>query len=286
MTDEIQQLHPEDRAYPTLLAEMHRPPSPLYIRGTLPELDRLYVAVIGSRRATTYGLQVVERLVRPLAERGIVIVSGLAFGIDAAAARCTLAVHGTTVAVLGSPVTLITPRSHEQLGQQIVANGGALLSEIPPDGHVGRENFAIRNRIIAGMSHATLVVEAALESGSLITARLALEENREVFAVPGPISSPMSAGTHQLLKDGARLATCADDVLEALGTPRLPLRESATGVTPDDPLLASIPMHQAIHIDNLGEIVTMSLPELQAQLALLELRGLVTMSQPGWYIRK
>lgn len=276
-----------DSSYPELLRQIHHPPDPLFVRGSLPASDRLWVAVVGSRKASSYGLAAVSRLVKPLAERGIVIVSGLAFGIDAAAHEAALAVSGTTVAVLGSPAEEITPRSHMKLANQILESGGAIISEVPTGGYVGKTNFAIRNRIISGLCHATLVVEAAMGSGSLITATLALDENREVFAVPGPITSPTSVGTNNLLKVGARPATEANDLLVALGVPTLPFFEKAMPrLAPhEEQVLSVLSDSEPCHIDTICTSARINLQELQAQLTLLEIRGLVTMVQPGWYIR-
>lgn len=285
MTAEYQILPISAPNYPVLLKEIYRPPSPLYVRGVLPKPGRLWVAVVGSRRATSYGRAAVARIVEPLAAHGVVIVSGLALGIDAAVHEATLKVGGTTIAVLGTPVTDITPRTNTQLGKRILEQGGAIVSEVAPGGYVGKENFAIRNRIVAGLCQATVVVEATLESGSLITARVALDENREVFAVPGPITSATSAGANQLLKLGARPATDANDILLSIGAPPLPLPDVKPVETNKEPLLALIPLTEPIHIDKLVELVTFKLPELQSQLALLELRGLVRMVQPGYYVR-
>lgn len=284
--DTILALAPDDPRYPPLLREIHEPPNPLFVRGGLPNPARLVVAVVGSRRASSYGRQAVERIVEPLAARGVVIVSGLAFGIDAAAHEATLKVGGTTLAVLGSPVTHITPPSHHQLGERIVGQGGALISEVPTGGYVGRENFAVRNRIIAGLVHATIVVEAAFKSGSLITARLALAENRDVFAVPGPITSDTSQGTNNLLKLGARPITEANDLLVALNQAPLPTLQATPQTTIDrHPILRHLSPADPIHVDTLAQSVTISLPELQSELTLLEIRGQVRMTQPGYYIR-
>lgn len=282
----VASIAPRDDVYPVLLREIHNPPDPLFVRGTLPAPDCLMVAVVGSRQATTYGRLAVARIVEPLAARGVVIVSGLALGIDAAAHEAALRVKGTTIAVLGTPVSLITPRANHRLGEQILTGGGAIISEIPLGGSVTKTNFAIRNRIIAGLCQAVLVVEGALESGSLITARAALNENREVFAVPGPITSVTSEGTNNLLKLGARPATEANDILLAIGQPPLPFGKSQKVIDPiREPILAQLSLTDPIHIDKLSQSVTLSLPALQSELSLLELRGRVRMVQPGWYIR-
>lgn len=208
----------ESKAYPVLLRELYDPPIGLYARGDLQSARSPTVAVVGSRKATPYGRTATNALVRPLAARGLTVVSGLAYGVDAEAHRATLAVHGHTIAVLGSGIddASLYPRAHRGLAAEIVGEGGALVSEFPPGTGARAEFFPQRNRIIAGLSRAVIIVEAAAGSGALITARLALAENREVFAVPGPITSPLSEGTNRLLREGAAPALSADDILEAL----------------------------------------------------------------------
>lgn len=283
---QVQIAQKTETAYPPLLREIHDPPAQLYVLGSLEFTGQPIVAVVGSRKATPYGLEAVKRLISPLAEAGVLIVSGLAHGIDGAAHRAALAGGGQTVAVLGTAIDVIYPTAHHQLAQQIEQGRGAIISESGPGTRVHRGAFPLRNRIIAGMSHATIVIEAALESGSLITARCALEENREVFVVPGPITSPTAAGTNNLLKLGARPVTEPNDVLELFGrrfTPqqtRLPLladadRQVVDLLSPTDPL----------HIDKILESVTIDLPQLQSQLTLLEIRGVIRMVAPGRYIR-
>ena len=207
----------EDEQFPALLREIYDPPLLLYIRGELPH-DVPCVAIVGSRKATQYGKTATNLLVRPLASRGLTIVSGLAYGIDAEAHRATLAVHGKTIAVLGSGSddAALYPRAHRQLAADIVASGGAVITEYPPGTRPQGYFFPQRNRIIAGLSRALVVVEADEKSGALITARLALDQNREVFAVPGPITSDLSRGTNGLLRDGAAPARSADDIWAAL----------------------------------------------------------------------
>ncbi len=202
--------------YPALLRELFDPPIALYTRGTLS--PGTSVAFVGSRKATPYGRTATHTLVRPLAARGLLIVSGLAYGIDAEAHRAALAVHGRTVAVLGSGAdeASLYPRAHRELAAQIVSEGGAVVSEYALGTEARGEYFPQRNRIVAGLARAVVVVEASGTSGALITARLALAENRDVFAVPGPITSPTSEGTNRLLREGATPALSADSILETL----------------------------------------------------------------------
>jgi len=209
--------------YPTRLAEIPDSPTVLYCRGDLLPQDDLAIAIVGTRHATNYGLRQAERLSRGLALAGFTIVSGLARGIDAAAHRGALAAGGRTIAVLGSGVLNMYPPEHGELSLEIAA-GGAVLSEYPTLQPPKSGAFPQRNRIVTGLSLAVIVVEAAERSGALISARHAMEQNRDVFAVPGQIDSRVSGGCHRLIRDGAVLVTSVDDVLEHLG----PLAKPAT----------------------------------------------------------
>lgn len=209
-------LLPKRSDYPRLLAEIHDPPGVLFVRGEIDPTDALAVGIVGTRRASRYGQQQAERLAAGLARAGVTIVSGLARGIDAAAHRGALSAGGRTVAVLASGVLNIFPPEHDRLADEIVDHG-AVVSEAAPTMPPLSGMFPQRNRIISGLSLGVVIVEAADRSGALITARHAMEQGREVFAVPGPIDSPGSAGPHRLLRDGAKLVTCVDDVLEELG---------------------------------------------------------------------
>ena len=209
--------------YPPLLARIADPPSLLFVRGSIEPCDSLAIAVVGSRHATAYGRKVAWQLAGGLARAGYTIVSGLARGIDAAAHRGALDAGGRTLAVLGSGVLNIYPPEHADLAVEVSARG-AVIGEAPPLAAPARGCFPQRNRIVSGLALGVVVVEAADHSGALITARLAGEQGREVFAVPGPIDSRMSRGCHALLRDGARLVQGVDDVLEELG----PLCEAAT----------------------------------------------------------
>lgn len=221
-------LSPFDHEYPQMLKHIPDPPLVLYYRGNKKLLDKPAVAIVGARRSTTQGRTHAQLMARELTARGIIVVSGLALGIDGAAHRGALAgmeasspkgnQHpAMTIAVLGGGLQQIYPRSHIQLAQRIVEDGGLLVSEyadaMPPLAH----QFPERNRIISGLSMGTVVVEATLSSGSLITARCAAEQGRDVFAMPGPVSNAMSAGCHRLIQQGAGLVSSAEDVLLALG---------------------------------------------------------------------
>lgn len=211
-----------DPVYPRVLREIHDPPGVLFVRGELLSRDAVSVGIVGTRHGTHYGLVQAERLASSLARAGVTIVSGLARGIDAAAHRGALAAGGRTIAVLASGVFNIYPPEHKKLAEQVVANG-ALLSEAPPEAEPLSGAFPQRNRLISGLSLGVVVVEAAERSGALITARHAMEQGRDVFAVPGRIDSRTSRGCHRLIRDGARLVQSVDDILDELG----PLVEAA-----------------------------------------------------------
>ncbi len=212
----------DEEPYPRLLKEIHDPPSVLFVRGAFEPRDAMAIAIVGTRHATAYGLRQAERLGGSLARAGLTVVSGLARGVDAAAHRGALAAGGRTIAVLASGVLTIAPPEHKSLADEI-AGQGALISETPPQAAPKSGVFPQRNRLISGLTLGTIVVEAADRSGALITARHAMEQGREVFAVPGPVDSRASRGCHRLLRDGARLVESAEDVLEELG----PLVEGA-----------------------------------------------------------
>jgi len=208
-----------DAAYPPALKEIHNAPRVLYVRGTLPARDALSLAVVGTRTPSAYGKQITPGIVRELVRHGATIISGLALGIDGIAHEATLTSGGVTIAVLGAGVddTSIYPPSHKTLAKRILENGGALVSEYAPGTTPERFHFPERNRIIAGLSRGVLIIEAKEKSGALITATLALKENRDVFAVPGPITSEHSRGPNRLLREGAKAVLDAYDILEEYG---------------------------------------------------------------------
>jgi DNA processing protein len=211
-----------DERYPRILREIHDPPGVLFLRGSLKPQDALAIGIVGTRHGTQYGLGQAERLAGSLARAGLTIISGLARGIDAAAHRGALAAGGRTLAVLASGVLNIYPPEHEKLAAEVAAHG-ALLSESPSHAQPMGGTFPQRNRLISGLSLGVIVVEAPDRSGALITARHAMEQGREVFAVPGRVDSRTARGCHRLIRDGAKLVESADDVLEELG----PLVEAA-----------------------------------------------------------
>ena len=225
-----------DESYPALLREIHDPPGILYTQGELLPSDALAIAIVGTRHATQYGLQQAERLAEGLARAGLTIVSGLARGVDGAAHRAALRAGGRTLAVLGSGLLNIYPPEHGELSRQVIESG-ALLSEAPPRSRPVAGAFPQRNRIVTGMTMGVIVVEAALRSGALISAEHAMEQGREVFAVPGRVDSRTSHGCHRLLREGAKLVENVDDVLEELG-----------------PLVASVPSQDGREVRHPAEL--------------------------------
>ncbi|TSC83982.1 MAG: Uncharacterized protein G01um101413_785 [Parcubacteria group bacterium Gr01-1014_13] len=205
-------------AYPKLLKEINDPPFTLFIRGKLPNTNLPTLGVVGTRKFTAYGKSTCQEIVGPLVNKGIVIVSGLALGIDGIAHQIAVGNNGITIAVLGGGVDkrTVAPASHRDLAEKIIATGGAVISEYPPGFTPTVYSFPARNRIIAGLSLGTLVIEAAEKSGALITARCALDYNRDVFAVPHALNSPTGIGPNNLIKMGAKVVTQASDIIESL----------------------------------------------------------------------
>jgi DNA processing protein len=272
-----------DPAYPGLLREIPDPPPVLYVRGELGGLDRAN-AVVGSRNATPYGLDTTHALCAELAAHRFTVVSGMAVGIDAAAHQGALAGGGRTVAVLGSGLAKIYPPQHRRLSERIAARG-AVVSEFPIDADPEAHHFPVRNRVISGMSLGTVVVEATRNSGSLITARLAAEQNREVFAVPGSVQSFKSTGTHTLIKEGAKLVENVRDILDELGFAGTPNEPPGRGkarppLSEEEARVLDAIGPYPLHIDELVRKISRDAGTLSGILLQLELKGLVT-QQPG-----
>ena len=278
-------------ALPSPLAAIPDPPSRLFCRGDATALAGPSVAVVGSRRCTRQGAETAFALARDLAAQGLHIVSGLAYGIDAAAHRGALAASGgrgagVTMAVLGGGLRHIYPRAHERLAADIVTAGGALVTEHEADEPPRKHHFPARNRIVSGLCLGVIIVEASDKSGSLITARMALEQGREVMAVPSLISSPLSSGCHRLIREGAALVECADHVLEALGLEVRPAGDTAAfedPAMPDDPVLAQIGA-TTTPLEAILAGTGLPMEEVLRRLAELEIDGAVA-AHGGGYIR-
>jgi len=279
----------DEPEYPARLRETYDPPTLLYVIGNAVLLNQHSIAIVGSRRPTPYGNQMAERLAKDLADRNLAIASGLARGIDSSAHKGALAaVRGGTIAVLGSGVDVVYPKENKKIFEEI-AKRGVIISEFPLGTFPAPQNFPIRNRILAGMALGVVVVEGAQYSGSLITARLAMESGREVYGVPGNVTQPTSFGPNQLIKQGAKLVTGWEDVVEELPTPvRAELMPVETATAEERaslveeslapamrPLYSLLSMDEARHVDELVERSGLSSSEVLAGLFELELKGVV-----------
>ena len=273
----VQVLTWEDESYPSPLRNIHDAPPVLYVKGALIEADSWALAVVGTRKATTYGRHMTEELVGTLARSGLTIVSGLAKGIDAIAHRAALEAGGRTLAVFGCGVDVIFPADHRALAEEI-AQAGALISDYPLSTQPEAGNFPPRNRIISGLSLGVLVTEAGERSGALITADYANNQGRDVFAVPGNVTSPSSLGTNRLIQDGARLVISADDILTELNLGMAVQQAEVRAAIPTTDVearLLAILAAGPIHIDELCRQSSMSIAEISSTLTLMELKGLV-----------
>jgi DNA processing protein len=267
----------ESPDYPRLLLETHAPPPVLYIKGELREQDAWAVAVVGTRRASTYGREVTRRLAGELARNGITVVSGMARGIDGVAHRAALEAGGRTIAVFGCGIDHIYPSEHRKLAQQI-ASHGALISDYPLGTPPEGRNFPPRNRIISGLSLGVLVTNAGKSSGALITADFAAEQGRDVFAVPGSILTQGSVGPNRLIQDGAKLVIRAEDIMEELNLTMVAEQKRARQVLPEDETEAALLKHlsaEPTHVDDLQQQIELPISRVTSTLAMMELKGMV-----------
>jgi DNA processing protein len=274
-----------DDTYPPLLKEIPDPPLVLHFRGDVSLLARTSIAVVGSRRASPYGVNAASHLARQLAGAGIVIVSGLARGIDAAAHHAALEAGGTTIAVLGTGIDVVYPRGNARLFQRIEEHG-LIVSEFPPGSPPLPIHFPIRNRVISGLAQGTVIVEATARSGSLITARMAAEQNRDVFAVPGSIFAAGSEGTHRLIQYGAKLVHDVNDVLEELpGHLRVTQQKEEEPESPLREVLAALTREEGSHIDSLAARLGKTPGAVAESLLQLELGGWIQALPGARYVR-
>ncbi len=269
-------LHAPD--YPELLRTLSDPPPLLYVKGIVPKSDTA-IAIVGSRHASAYGLAATQKFVRELAAHGITVVSGMARGVDAAAHKSALREKCPTIGVLGCGIDIVYPRENRQIFSEMAARG-TLVSEFPIGTSPLAENFPRRNRIISGLSHGVLVVEAAEGSGSLITAQCALEQGRDVYAVPGAIHSVNSRGTNRLIKQGAKLVESVEDILEDL-FPRTSGAAPASGFSgtvfsPHEAVVFSLLSTTPLHIDEISTRSALTVAEVSAILLRLELNGVIS----------
>ena len=289
----------EDGEYPQHLREIYDPPLVLYVRGTLIENERLAIGIVGSRRTTLYGQEMSRKLAYQLARVGMTIVSGLARGIDTEAHRGALQAKGRTVAVIGCGIDVVYPPENKKLTDEIVEKGGAVVTEFPFGVQPDRQNFPMRNRIISGWSLGVVVVEANLKSGALITAKQAMEQGREVFAVPGRADSILSRGTNKLIKDGAKLTEDAEDVLSEFEylIPRTAQTASAEadgsgGTKPalkltelEEKVMAQI-SHEEVAIDEIIRASGLTSAAVSATLVGLEMKRFVRQLPGKMFVRK
>ncbi len=268
----------EDQAYPPRLRQIHSSPPALYVKGEILPQDEWAVAVVGTRSATRYGRQMVEEIAGDLARSGITVVSGLARGIDSLAHRAALRAGGRTIAVLGCGIDVVYPSEHRDLAGRVTERG-AVITEYPLGTKPEAGNFPPRNRIISGLSLGALVVEAGKRSGALITADFALEQGREVFALPGNVNSSKSQGTNRLIRDGAaKLIISVEDILEELNLTMVERHQEVRSVVPEDEREARILQYmstQPLHVDEIGQRTSLPISEVTSTLAMMELKGMV-----------
>jgi DNA processing protein len=279
----------DETGYPSLLKKIYDPPPLLYYRGQLPPADSIALAIVGTRKNTDYGERVLKEIIPTLVEARITIVSGLALGIDSLAHQATLDAGGTTSAVLGASVAKneIYPQANSRLAEKIAVTG-ALISEYPPDTTPKKHHFPRRNRLISGLCAGTLVIEAGERSGALITAFLALEQNREVMAIPGPITAPQSAGCNLLISKGAALISRPEDVFECLSLPSPNSDSKTPKKQPDNALERKI--YEALTagpalLDKIAFLTKFDVNVISSTLSIMELKGLVRHVNGGRYIK-
>lgn len=286
-----------DNDYPKLLAQIYDPPIVLYYKGEILPADSNAIAVVGTRKMTGYGRIVTEQFTKELSYAGLTIVSGLARGVDSFAHSTAIKEQGRTLAVLGGGLSQIYPPENRNLAENIIRGYGAIISELPPDYPSLPGNFPARNRIISGLSLAVLVTEAAEDSGSLITARLALEQGRDVFAVPGPITSTLSVGPIELIKEGARPVREAGEILQELGLDKVqPLGfargesaklkvQSVENLSENERKVLECLGNESLHIDEICRLLNQSAAQTSATLLKMEIVGLVRNLGSGTYCK-
>lgn len=278
-----------DESYPKILKQIYDPPVVLYYKGEVKDWNGPAIAVVGTRKITGYGQIVTEQFTKELTLSGLTIVSGLALGVDAQAHATAVSENGQTWAVLGSGVNQIYPAQNRQLAEEIIKGHGAVISEFAPDHPASAGNFPSRNRIIAGLSKAVVVTEAAADSGSLITAKLAVESGREVFAVPGPITSSLSKGPIDLIRQGAKAVFDPQEILEELG---IKLGQSAgvfskqkKQLSEDEEKVLKTLENEIKHIDEIGRLLNFPSAKISALLLKMEISGLVQNLGSGNYTK-
>lgn len=273
----INNISPEENAYINFLTSVDKPPKTLYYFGTLPAKRQPTVAIVGSRKPTAYGKEVAATFAHDLAKQGIIIVSGLALGIDAIAHKACLDAGGTTIAVLGNGLHKLYPQTNRRLGERIIEAGGAIISELPAGTEPLPFNFLKRNRLVSGLADAVVIIEAASRSGTLNTAMHALNQGKEVFAVPGNITSPLSAGCNALLRQGATPATSAQDIIEAIAPTTQTTTQTSLplGTTPLETRIITLLSQGVRDGDQLQQQSGAPASEFNSALTMLEIQGYI-----------
>ena len=296
---EMEKISINDKNYPRLLKEISGPPETLYILGSLPDENAPKIAIVGTRKATDNGRLIAKKIAKELSEAGAIIVSGLAMGIDTAAHEGAVLAGAKTIATLGNGLNNIYPSQNQNLAKKIIEFDGAIISEYPPEEPAYPANFLQRNRIISGLSIATVVVEAPLRSGSLVTARLALEQGREVFVVPGPANSFNYAGSHLLIRDGARLIASAKDIIEDLGLMPDKLSKNASPnnsqsvqttnkqLTGEEKVIFDIIKNnpKTLNIDKIAELTKLKIQTVNQAKTFLTIKSLIKETARGYSIK-
>ncbi|MBI4035815.1 DNA-protecting protein DprA [Candidatus Daviesbacteria bacterium] len=278
-----------DKNYPNLLKEIYDPPAVLYYKGEINDWNKSSIAVVGSRKISGYGKVVTAQFTQGLANAGLTIVSGLASGVDSQAHLSAVLQEGKTIAVLGGGLNRIFPYENRSLTEKITAGYGAVISEFLPDASPLPGNFPVRNRIISGLSLGVLVIEAAENSGSLITAKLALEQGREVFAVPGPVTSNLSKGPVSLIREGAKAVFSPDEVLEELGVSSVNLGskdQSKLKISEEEKRVLQSLENENLHIDEIGRCLQLPSAKISVLLLKMEISGLVVSIGAGIYCKR
>ncbi len=290
MKQSIRELTPLDQDYPERLRLIPNAPSTLYVKGSLPENDAPAVAIIGARDATDYGLDIARTFGAGLARQGVMIISGMAYGIDSAAQKGAVEAGGKTFAVLGNGLDICYPASHFRLYEQILETGGGILSELPLGKAPLPQHFASRNRIISGLADAVLVIEAKQRSGTFITVGNALEQGKQIFAVPGRLTDRLSVGCNHLIQEGATLLTSVEEVLEylhlSLEGRQLQLTVDLRNLTELQRRVFDALQPEADHVEQLAEKTALPSETLSATLLELEIRGLCECTKTGYYRRR
>ncbi len=277
-----------DNEYPKSLKQIYDPPTVLYYKGEILHVDERAIGVVGTRKITDYGKIVTKQFTKGLVDAGLTIVSGLARGVDSTAHQTAVSLGGRTIAVLGGGLNNIFPAENTQLAEKIASGFGAVISEFPPDYPPLPGNFPSRNRIISGLSKAVLVTEAAQDSGSLITARVAAEQGREVFAIPGPITSYLSAGPIDLIKTGARAVSSPQEILDEMGINRVQNSKVASeeNLSEEEKKVLEVLDGEAKHLDEIGRILKYPSSKVSALLLKMEISGKVLSLGSGNYCKQ